>query len=84
MKKEISACGENSDCLNKVATKIQKDITTLPDQISASGDEVMMTVFRLKSETDGCCKNAYEDFEAKGTKMYDSILECIKSKFKNV
>lgn len=81
MKQEVKKCGENTECLDKVSSEIQKDITTLPARITNSGDEVMMNVFKLKTDADDCCQNAYGTLQTDGTNIYDGIVECINSKF---
>lgn len=78
---EEKACGENTDCLDKVNTEIQNDIEILPSNISESSYEIMLAILELDQKMKNCCTNAFKEYQAKGTKIYDEILECIKSKF---
>lgn len=81
IKQEVKACGEKSDCLDKLDTKIEEDVVVLPKRVTDSGTQNIFAILALRPKTNSCCKKAYDDFEVRGTKMYDDILTCIKSKF---
>lgn len=81
LKQEVTACGQDAACLDKVADKIQQDIIVFPIRISVASDDFPMTIIGMKSDLDDCTDNSYRDFEIKGTEIYDGILDCIRSKF---
>lgn len=80
IKQEVKACRGNSDCLEKLNTKIQQDMVVLPKRIIESCDEVMIAMVKLELKTNICCRNANNDFHGRGTEIYNGILTCIRSK----
>lgn len=80
IKQQVKACGENSECLEKMNTIIQEDIELLPKRIADSADETVLLISRLDLKKGSCQTSGYARFEVNATKMFNDIVACIKSK----
>lgn len=80
IEREVKACGENYECLKELNTKIQEDLEMLPKCMSDSVNNNIFAIQDLQPKINICCEKAYNDFQSRGTRIYDEIIACIKSK----
>lgn len=81
IEQQVIACKEDVKCLNEMNNKIQRDIASLPRRIADVRDEILIAGITFTSKAEFCCKNNLDQFQAEGTKIYDTIVTCIKTKF---
>lgn len=81
VKQEVNACGENSECLDKMNTKIQEDLNNFPERITDSSKRSSYEIVALLLKTRDCCEKFQNDLVSRGTKIYKDIVRCINSKF---
>lgn len=80
LKEEVKACGQNQQCLDKVTIKLQKDFEILPYGIYRSFNLMLIKTQSLNNVLENFCIKNYDDFRAKGSKIFNGIVNCIKTK----
>lgn len=83
IKQEIKDCGHGFKavkCLAKLAIKIEKDITSLPDQIEVAGVQTALAIAKLQPRVKNCASDSASKCGIDGQNLFNIISNCIKSK----